>query len=184
MKKIIFVAAALAAQPAFAQDNAFSGLRAEVRVGYETPTVSDGDVYKLGNSATIGAELGYDVPVSSKVTVGPFVNYDYSDAKTCDSGYCLGSNGNILAGGRVGLAVGDKAEAYFKLGYDSFHLKASYGNYSETENLSGVGGELGMNYQFSKRLYAGFSLNYADLGKFAGINFQRRHVAVQVGTRF
>ena len=32
--------------------------------------------------------------------------------------------------------------------------------------------------------YVGFELNYADLGEFAGINFQRRHVAATVGMRF
>lgn len=192
MKKIILLAAIVAAQPAivqtaFAQDAKFSGLRAELRVGYETPTVSglgDGEVYKFGNSASIGAELGYDIPVSRKVSVGPFINYDYARAKDCEGSYCVGSDGNILAGGRVGVALGDKVEGYFKLGYDRFRVKETLGSLEATTNLDGVGGELGANYQFSQRLYAGFSLNYADLGSRGGANFQRRHVSVQVGTRF
>jgi outer membrane immunogenic protein len=47
-----------------------------------------------------------------------------------------------------------------------------------------VGGELGINVLISQRAYAGFSIDYADLGSFQGLNFQRRHVAVSVGTRF
>lgn len=187
MKKIVLLAAMVAAQPAFAQDAKFSGLRAEVRVGYETPTVSglgDGEVYKIGNSASIGGELGYDVPLGNSVTAGPFINYDYADAKDCVDGVCLGSNGNLLTGARVGVAVTPKVEAFFKLGYDRFRLKASIGSRTGHENLDGIGGELGVNFVVSQRIYAGFSLNYADLGSYEGINFQRRHVAVQVGTRF
>lgn len=187
MKKIILLAALVAAQPAFAKDATFSGLRAELRVGYETPTVSglgDGEVYKFGNSASIGAELGYDVAVSRKVAVGPFINYDYARAKDCVDSYCIGSDGNILAGGRIGVALGDKLEGYFKLGYDRFRIKETQGSLERSTNLDGVGGELGLNYQFRQRAYAGFSLNYADLGKFYGANVQRRHVSVQIGTRF
>jgi outer membrane immunogenic protein len=187
MKKIVVLAAMLAAQPALAQETPFSGLRAEVRVGYETPTVSglgDGHVYKLGNSASIGAEVGYDVPVGGKVAVGPFVNYDYAEAKDCIDGVCLGSNGNLLVGGRAGVALSPKVEAFFKLGYDRFRLKASIDGATGHKNLDGVGGELGINVLISQRAYAGFSIDYADLGSFQGLNFQRRHVAVSVGTRF
>jgi len=185
MKKFLLLAATLVAQPALAND--FSGLRAEVRVGYETPTVSglgDGKVYKLGNSASIGGEFGYDVPVSEKVNLGPFINADYANAKDCGAGLCLGSGGNLLVGGRVGLAVADAAEVYFKLGYDQFKLKASALGAEGSKSLGGVGGELGLNYKIGRKFYVGASLNYADLGEFAGLNFQRRHVSLHIGSRF
>ncbi len=186
MLKYGLIAVALVAQPALAQEtNTMSGLRIEARVGYETPTVSDGAVYKLGNSASIGGEIGYDFPASEKVTVGAFVNYDYASAETCDGlGACLGSNGNFVAGGRLGLNVGEKAQVYAKVGYDQFSLKATIPGFTGTEKLNGVHGALGADFNVSQQLYLGFELDYADLGEFAGINFQRRHVAAKAGFRF
>lgn len=183
MMKYAAVVAILAAQPAFAQEAVLSGARVELRVGYETPTVSKGSVYKLGNSASIGGEAGYDIPVGA-VTVGPFVNYDYSSAKSCSAGLCLGSDGNLAAGGRVGYNVGSKGQIYGKLGYDRFRLKASVGSSSGVENLEGVMGAIGFDYNLSSHAYAGFEIDYADLGSFMGLNFQRRHVAATVGYRF
>ncbi|WP_454797153.1 outer membrane beta-barrel protein [Novosphingobium lindaniclasticum] len=120
------VAAALLAQPALADETKLSGLRAEARVGWETPTVSDGDVYKLGQSVSFGGEIGYDLPVSTKVTVGPYVNYEYARSKECDSGLCLGSAGNFAAGGRIGLNLGTRSQLYAKVGYDRMKLKATF----------------------------------------------------------
>lgn len=188
MKKYALLALALVAQPAFAQDGdseyKTSGLRIEARLGWETPTVSDGAVYKLGQSVSAGAELGYDMPVSEQVTFGPYVNYDYADTKTCDAGTCLGTDGNWSAGARIGFNVGEKAQVYGKIGYDEMRLKATIPGFSGVETLSGVGGSLGVDFNLSKATYAGFELNYADLGEFAGINFQRRHVAAKIGMRF
>ncbi|MDF8335409.1 outer membrane protein [Novosphingobium cyanobacteriorum] len=186
MFKYIAVAAAFAATPAFAQDSGaakLSGLRVELRVGYETPTVSQGDVYKLGNSASIGGEAGFDIPLG-KVTVGPFVNYDYASAKTCDTGTCLGSDGNLAAGGRIGFNVGSKGQVYGKLGYDRFRLKASLEGFSGVQNLDGVMGAIGYDHNITRNAYVGIEFDYADLGSFAGLNFQRRHVAVTAGYRF
>ncbi|MCH7627574.1 MULTISPECIES: outer membrane protein [Novosphingobium] len=186
IKSIMFVAAIAAATPALAQSNDTakrSGLRIEARVGYETPTVSDGDVYKIGNSASIGAEAGYDIPLGN-VVVGPFVNYEYASAKSCDGSVCLGSNGNIATGGRIGFNVGDKGQVFAKVGYDSFRLKASFGGTSATKTLDGVMGAVGYDHVISGNAYAGIELDYADLGSFAGINFQRRHVAAKIGMRF
>jgi outer membrane immunogenic protein len=189
MKKYALLALALVAQPALAQDSdaeyKTSGLRIEARLGWETPTVSDGAVYKLGQSVSVGGEVGYDLPVSEKVTVGPYFTYDYASTENCDGlGNCLGSDGNWIAGARVGVNVGAKAQVYAKIGYDQFRLKASIPGASGVETLSGVGGSLGADFNLSRSTYAGFELNYADLGDFAGINFQRRHVAAKVGMRF
>ncbi|MFM5955260.1 MAG: outer membrane beta-barrel protein [Novosphingobium sp.] len=187
MKKYMLLALAFVAQPALAQDEGvkMSGLRVEARLGWETPTVSDGSVYKLGNSVSAGAEIGYDVKVSNTVTVGPYFTYDYASAETCDgAGNCLGSDGNWVAGARLGFNVGERAQIYVKGGYDQFRLKAAIPGATGTETLNGPGGAIGVDFAISKSAYAGFEANYADLGSFAGINFQRRHVAAKVGMRF
>lgn len=178
------ISAALLAQPALADEARLSGLRVEARVGLETPTVSDDDVYKLGQSVSIGGEIGYDIPVSAKVTVGPFVNYDYARSKDCASGYCLGSDGNLAAGGRIGINLGSALQLYGKLGYDRMKLKATYEGDSGTETLDGVMGGIGLDYNLSSKAYVGVEINYADLGSFEGINFQRRHAVLTGGIRF
>ncbi|WP_324695025.1 outer membrane beta-barrel protein [Novosphingobium aerophilum] len=178
------VAAALLAQPALADETKLSGLRAEARVGWETPTVSDGDVYKLGQSVSFGGEIGYDLPVSTKVTVGPYVNYEYARSKECDSGLCLGSAGNFAAGGRIGLNLGTRSQLYAKVGYDRMKLKATFDGDSDSETLDGIQGAIGFDYNLSAATYVGVEFNYADLGSFEGVNFQRRQVALTGGMRF
>ncbi|WP_374413100.1 outer membrane beta-barrel protein [Novosphingobium colocasiae] len=179
-----FAVAALCAQPAMADDFKSAGFRLEARIGWETPTVSDGDVYKIGQSVSFGGEAGYDVPLSNKVVVGPFVNYEYADSKTCEGGVCLGSDGNLAAGGRIGVNLGARTQLYGKVAYDSFRLKASIGGDSGTKTLTGVQGAIGIDYALSKSTYIGFEADYADLGSYAGVNFQRRHVALTGGVRF
>jgi outer membrane immunogenic protein len=77
MRIMLVSAIALAvAAPAAAQTdsdtNSYDGFRAEARLGYETPTVSeDEDIYKLGSAVSYGGEIGLDIAVSPTVTVGP-----------------------------------------------------------------------------------------------------------------
>jgi outer membrane immunogenic protein len=187
IKKLLLATVALAAaHPAMAETNPLAGARVELRLGYETPTVSDGQVYKLGNAASIGGEVGYDLAVSRTVVVGPFANYEYADAKDCSyDGYeCLESHGNFQGGGRIGFGFGQRTQVYGKVGYDSFDLKATVGDATGTKHLSGVMGAIGVDMNVTRRLYLGIEGDYADLGHFAGVNFQRRHVALTAGTRF
>jgi len=158
--------------------------RAELRLGYETPTVSDGSVYKLGNSASIGAEGGVDLAVSPFTSLGAFVAYDYANSQTCSGGYCLGSDGNTAYGARLAFSVAPKIKVYVKAGGDSFNLKASGYGYSDTKTLNGAMGALGLTVATSAHTHLGVELDYADLGKFAGVNFQRRHIALTGGVHF
>ena len=45
-------------------------------------------------------------------------------------------------------------------------------------------GAIGVDYTFGKNVYGLLEFNYADYGKFFGVNLQRRHVAAGVGVRF
>lgn len=188
MWKYALLLGAVVAQPALADEgnageSTISGLRIELRVGYETPTISEGNVYKIGSSVSIGGEVGYDAAVSKKMTVGPYANYEYANSETCVSGYCLGSDGNWQAGLRVGIALSGKSQLYVKGGYDSFQLKGSVNGVSNTETLNGPQGAIGLAFNLSRRSYAGVELGYADLGSYAGYNFQRRHAGVVLGIR-
>jgi len=162
------------------------GLRIEARIGYETPTVSgDGDVYKIGSAVSYGGEIGFDLKAGHSVVVGPYAVYEFSSVNLCDGGDCIGENGNLGVGGRVGFIVGPKAQVYLKAGYASIDMKASVGNQSASQSKGGVQGAIGVDYNFTRNVYGMVELNYADYGKFAGvINLQRRHAAAGIGIRF
>ncbi len=194
MKKFVVAAAALACVPgvAFAQDadqavNLFDGVRVEARLGYETPTVSgDGDVYRIGSAVSYGAEIGFDLAVSSKVTVGPFVNYEFSGVELCDGGDCLAVRGNLATGARVGVEMSPETAIYGKLGYASLTIEATSGAVSATDSKGGVYGAIGVELTVSKKAYVNIEAAYADFGDFYGTGFylQRRQASVGFGFRF
>ena len=192
MKSWYLLAAAAACFPgvAAAQDSntrasQFDGVRAEARIGYETPTISDsGNVYKIGSAVSGGGEVGFDLKAGKSVVVGPYAVYEFSSVKLCDGPDCLKENGNLGVGGRIGVAVSDKALIYAKAGYAriSFSANTAFGTGSTSKD--GVQGAIGVDYTFGKNVYGLLEFNYADYGKFFGVNLQRRHVAAGVGVRF
>src|ERR1700744_860448 len=151
MKRVYALAAVLAFVPgaALAQDNdaKFDGVRAEARIGYETPTVSgNGQIYKIGSAVSYGGELGYDIKLGKSVVAGPYAVYEFSSVKLCDGGDCLKENGNLAVGGRIGVVVSPKVLIYAKAGYAriSFSENSSFGNASDSK--SGVQGALGVDF--------------------------------------
>jgi len=194
MKKLLVAAAALSCLPgvAFAQEeesagNLFDGARIEARLGYETPTVSgDGDIYKIGSAVSYGGEIGFDLAVSNKVTVGPFVNYEFSGVELCDGPDCLKVKGNLAAGGRVGVELSPTTALYGKIGYASLTIEASSGATTASDSKGGVYGALGVEISVSKNAYVTVEGAYADFGDFygTGFNLQRRQASVGFGFRF
>ncbi len=193
MKKYLAAAAAAAficlPGVAAAQDKSdhdFAGVRAEARIGWETPTVSDGGggVYKVGQAVSYGGEAGFDVAAGRKVTIGGYANYDISNVSLCDGSDCIKEQGNLSAGVRLGFIASPGVLVYVKGGYNSMHLKASSGGTTAGDTQGGIGGALGAEFAIKKHVYAFVEGNYADYGDFFGINLQRRHVAAGVGVRF
>lgn len=193
MTKFFAAAAAtilLAPVSAFAQDEApahdFAGPRIEARLGYETPTVSDGSggIWKIGSAVSYGGEIGFDIRAGKNVVVGPYANYEFSSVSLCDAGDCLNETGNLSVGGRLGVVVGTKTLVYAKAGYASITLEAKSGSLSESESKGGVQGALGVEIGLGKSAYAFVEGSYADFGTFYSINLQRRHVAGGLGIRF
>lgn len=192
MKFVYALAAAAACLPgvAAAQDSdtrasQFDGIRAEARLGYETPTVSDsGNVYKIGSAVSGGGEIGFDLKAGKSVVVGPYAVYEFSSVKLCDGPDCIKEDGNLGVGGRLGVAVSDKVLLYAKAGYAriGFSANTAFGTGSTTKD--GVQGAIGANLNFGKNFYGLVEFNYADYGSFFGVNLQRRHVAGGVGLRF
>ncbi|NYT41349.1 outer membrane beta-barrel protein [Sphingomonas sp. R-74633] len=193
MTKFFAAAAAtllLAPVSAFAQDaepaHDFAGPRIEARLGYETPTISDGSgsIWKIGSAVSYGGEVGVDIRAGNKVVVGPYANYEFSSVSLCDGAVCLNETGNLSAGGRLGFVVGSKSLVYLKAGYASITLEAKAGSVTDSESKGGVQGAIGFEMGIGKKAYAFLEGSYADYGDFYGINLQRRHVAGGVGIRF
>lgn len=163
----------------------FAGVRFEARLGYETPTVSeDNNVYKIGSAVSYGGEAGFDLRVSNNVVLGGYATYEFSSVDLCDGGDCLSEDGNLGAGVRVGFVAGGRTLIYGKLGYARIRFTATSGGISGSDSDSGVQGAIGVNVNFGRNLYGLAEINYADYGRFAGINLQRRHVAAGIGVRF
>src|SRR5688572_27017309 len=118
MKKYLVAAAAVFCVPGAAYANDFDGPRAEARIGWETPTVSeDGDVFKIDSAVSYGGEVGFDLALGKTVVAGPYATYEFSSVDLCDGGDCLREDGNLGVGGRLGVALDKKALIYGKLGY-------------------------------------------------------------------
>lgn len=163
----------------------FNGVRLEARIGYETPTVSDsGNVYKIGSAVSYGGEAGFDVRLGRNVVAGPYAAYEFSSVDLCDGADCLSEDGNLGAGLRVGFVVSPRVLVYGKLGYARIRFTASSGGLSGSDSDEGVQGAIGVNVNFGRHVYGLAEINYADYGRFEGINLQRRHVAAGVGVRF
>jgi outer membrane immunogenic protein len=178
------VAAAQDAAPAATPASQFDGVRFEARLGYETPTVSDdNDVYKIGSAVSYGAEAGFDIRVGNNVVMGPYATYEFSSVDLCDGGDCLSEDGNLGAGLRVGVVTG-RTLIYGKLGYARISFTATSGGISASDSDEGIQGAIGVNLNLGRNFYGLAEINYADYGRFAGINLQRRHVAAGIGVRF
>ncbi len=174
-----------AAQDSDTRASHFDGIRGEVRVGYETPTISDsGTVAKIGSAVSGGGEIGFDLKAGKSVVVGPYAVYEFSSVKLCDGPDCLKEDGNLGVGGRLGVAVSDKVLLYAKAGYARISFTVSSGTVTGATSKDGVQGAIGANLNFGKNFYGLVEFNYADYGKFFGVNLQRRHVAAGVGLRF
>jgi len=189
MKKIYALAAVLAFVPgaAMAQDAdaKLDGVRAEARIGYETPTVSDSSgIYKIGSAVSYGGEIGFDLKVGSKVQVGPYAAYEFSSVKLCDTGACIKEDGNLAVGGRIGVAVSPKVVIYGKVGYThiTFSANAAFGGGSASKD--GVQGAIGVDYNINRNVYLMIEANYGDYGSLGSVNLARRQLAGGVGFRF
>jgi outer membrane immunogenic protein len=139
--KVLAAVAAFVCVPGVAAAQDFDGIRAEARIGYETPTVSeDGDVFKIGSAVSYGAEIGYDAKLGNRVVAGPYVAHEFSSVDLCDGSDCLGEDGTLAAGVRLGLAVSQRTLVYGKLGYARIRFTATSGSLSDSASDSGVQG--------------------------------------------
>lgn len=175
------------AQDASTERNPLTGVRAEAKVGWETPTLSgNGNVYKIESNVSYGGEVGFDVALGRKTTIGAYASYEFSSVDICSAGSCLGEEGTLSAGAKLGFLVGRKASIYGKLGYGRFTLKAKSGAAVGSDNIDGVQGALGVELALSRHAYFAVEASYGDYGELynTGVNLQRRQLGAGIGFRF
>ena len=215
MKYLFAIVGVLAATPAMAQsdtpkapESAIGGFRLEAHVGIERPNLNESSagvtyVAKLGSALAYGGEVGYDIPVSDRFTVGPYVSFDLANSDVCDSGPVPGGTidvcfkaSSLLSGGlRGAVAVGDSGEAFVTLGYAKYDydyaevVTNGLGQVIDVYSASGDEGidvGFGYNHMIATNIYAGLGFRITELGDFEGtpLNLQRFQGQVNLGFRF
>lgn len=187
MKKIALLSAAAFTVAAFAPaaasaQTAPAGPRAEVIVGWDHANGDgfddDGIVYGLG--------IGYDLPVSSRSSLGVDAEISDSSAKRTvalgggiDATYK--AKRDLYVGARYSYAVADDLSLFATAGYTNqrLHAETSLGQ-SDSANLDGVRLGLGAQYDLSDNLYWTSSYRYSNYE--AG--FDRHQVVTGIGYRF
>lgn len=184
------LAATAAACPAFAQEDNFSGLRGEVRVGWDStgvdaafPDPDDADetltVDSDDGGITYGAELGYDLQLGN-VVLGAYGGLDFSQVEACgevlgDDLGCADTGRNLTAGVRAGYVLGDSVLVYAKGGYSNGRLRFDYDGDVEDDdndpvafsrNRGGYHFGGGFEVALNPNLYVKAEYVYTDYGRF------------------
>lgn len=192
------VLAAVISTPALAQEGPIEGkdgVRIEGRVAWERindPELDQGINYELGSGIAYGGEIGFDFPVSDRVVVGPYGQYNGSTVEECDGQLCVTSGGYWAAGIHAGLLVGTNGMVYAKAGYgqqtidltgpfdDGFGLI----NFDESETGGGYNFALGYDHSFGQNFYGRIETSISESYDIYGFDFQRSTIGVSLGARF
>jgi outer membrane immunogenic protein len=211
-KSIAFLVTVTAfmATPALATN--MIGPRAEARVGWDRTTIDvayddgvdsiSGDGHKSG--LNLGAEIGYDAPLSPTLIAGAYAGVEFATTKKCSEVFgndaaCLKLGRNFTVGGRLGAKVSPLTMLYIKGGYSNGQLKASYRNDDDaTLNFSthtnrggfhvGIGGEYALSSQtYVRAEYVRTNYNdydYSDADIDASIDAHRDQLLLGFGLQF
>lgn len=170
MKKILLGAVSAAAfvacaAPAYAQP---AGPRVELIVGLDAPKGNTDSV--ITTSADVsdenvagGVRVGYDMPLGTSASIGIDLEATESMAEAD-----FGTNGelragrDLYAGGRLSLLASDAGNLYLTAGYTNFRLTAQAGNLEGSENLDGVRGGAGFQFNIGANSFAGIEYRYSN----------------------
>lgn len=137
----VAAAAALAATPAFAQDNppAFNGAHIDAMVGIDQ--IRGGGDHETG--VAFGIAAGYDIRKNNAVFG---VELEAADSTISDSG--VSANRDLYAGLRVGAVISENALLYAKAGYTN--ARASFAGTGT--NFDGIRAGAGIEWAVGRHL--------------------------------
>ena len=133
---------ALAATPAFAQDDAalFNGGHVEAITGYDH--ITDGD-----DGILYGIGAGYDFRMNN-VVLGIEGEVLESTAGDCLGTLCVDASRDFYIGGRIGAVVAPRVLVYGKIGYSNARVDVTDTNLDDHTNLDGIRAGAGVEWQF------------------------------------
>jgi outer membrane immunogenic protein len=133
---------ALAASPAFAQDDAalFGGGHVEAITGYDH--ITDGD-----DGILYGIGAGYDFRTGN-VVLGIEGEVLESTAGDCAGALCVDASRDFYIGGRIGAVVAPRVLVYGKIGYSNARVEVTSNNVENHTNLDGIRAGAGVEWQF------------------------------------
>ena len=172
------------------------GLRVQANVGYERvndPEEDFGINYELGSGIAFGGEVGYDIPVSRTVVIGPYAKYDVSNIEDCDGSFCASTDGYFAAGLHVGIAVSPSSQVYLKGGYSELTVNIEgpiddgTGNtlfLDESETGNGYDFAVGYEQGLGQNAYLRAEVGAGEAKDIYGFDFQRTSISGAIGFRF
>lgn len=194
---VLALAAALAATPACAQDEAhsFTGPRVEATFGYDS-THADVGVPSDQDSVDglrIGGAVGYDLPIGSRFTIGAEAGIGWqvsgsADASIGTTNFHLTTGRDIDVSLRLGAKVAPSTLLYVKAGYanSQFRLRTTLGGTTGntvstvSTNEDGYRIGAGVEQMLGDHLYAKAEYRYSDYGD----HVSRHQVLLGAGYRF
>lgn len=194
-----FAIAAIAATPAFAQDDAgFTGPRAEIVAGWDH-FHDDSNYGASEDGVTYGGVIGYDYQIGHAV-IGVEGEASFATTKDEATGVLVTGDSlrvkagrDLYAGARVGYAVGSHALLYVKGGYTNARVDERYVapgtpgiNISDHDNLDGWRLGAGAEVKVSGPVYLKAEYRYSNYGSSNGLGIDpsRHQVVGGVGVRF
>ena len=190
---LLATAAAFAATPAFAQDEAkgFTGPRIEATFGYDSthadvglPTNQDSV-----DGVRVGGAIGYDLPIGSTFTIGAEAGIGWQVSGSADA-LIGGTNLHLTTGRdldaslRLGAKVAPSTLLFVKAGYanSQFRLRSTTGGTVTHVSTNEDGYRLGAGVEqmLGDHLYAKAEYRFSDYGD----DVSRHQVLLGAGYRF
>lgn len=184
----------LASPAAAATADAFQGLRAEVRAGYDSVRFEE-----RNNAPDTASGVSYGVGVGGDLAFGSFVvgleaGADLSTAGHCFptgvSTVCEDARRDLEVGLRAGFAATEQLLIYGKAGYTNLHIRTESrggpADFVARGNYGGVRVGAGLENRLGERAYAKVEYRYSIYGEFQDeVDDRVRHQAlIGVGLRF
>lgn len=167
------------AAPAMAQDDPFTGPRAELLAGYSTTEAGSSidnerneDIDQSIEGVAYGVGVGYDFAVGDSIVLGIDAEITESTADTESAEAPVGFNleydagRDIYVGGRIGVRAGDNALLYARGGYTNARLNLLASDGTEDGraeiDLDGWRAGAGAEYALSNNMFVKAEYRYSN----------------------
>jgi outer membrane immunogenic protein len=132
------------------------------------------------NGVLFGLGAGYDFAASPKVALGLDIEATDSTTDIQAGTDRISAGRDLYAGGRLTAALSDRANLYLKAGYTNARLKGTTGGVSQSTNLDGVRGGIGLQFALGEKAYVSGEYRYSNYQS----DVTRHQGVLALGVRF